>query len=248
MEPTIDIRRPPPEAFCYRIHRRYFLLGCACAVCFISFGIASTAVAYFNIDGSFRRPKLAALIFCIFWGACTLLSVFLIVAYFREKLVLTPLAIAYRGVLRKKLIESDSVACIKWRTWPAGGSLVVQGRFRRITVHLSNFKEDQQVEIIQYFRRCFRTEIQENWLRFENLRRGSSLPISPQANQMLRYAFLAGAIILLFFAILLGYCSYTGLGMNYLASAIVNVLGAFFIFWYLNRPVAKAGVESRSDR
>src|SRR5260370_35504830 len=90
MTTTADILEVPTEARCFRLRPYYLVVGIVCAGFFAVVGVTSTVVAYFNVDGSFARPYLAALVFGVFWSGFTALAVWVIAAYFRERLILSP--------------------------------------------------------------------------------------------------------------------------------------------------------------
>src|SRR5438132_3763373 len=83
MTTDADIGQVSTNARCFRLRRYYLVIGVVCAALFAIMGVTSTLAAYWNIDGSFARPKLAALIFGTFWSGFTLLAVWVILAYFR---------------------------------------------------------------------------------------------------------------------------------------------------------------------
>ena len=70
--------------------RPYFRnVGLIGTIFFVVVGLVSTLAAYFNVDGSFARPKLAALLFGLFWSAFTLLGIWLLLLYYKYRLLST---------------------------------------------------------------------------------------------------------------------------------------------------------------
>ena len=63
---------------CYRMRPHFRNVGLVCIVFFAVIGVFSTLAAYFNIDGSFARPELGALVFGLFWSAFTCLGLWLL--------------------------------------------------------------------------------------------------------------------------------------------------------------------------
>ena len=57
----------------YRPRRYYLIVGIVGAIFYSTMAIVSVVAAYWNIDGSFARPLLAAIIFGTFWCAMLLL-------------------------------------------------------------------------------------------------------------------------------------------------------------------------------
>src|SRR5262245_33709454 len=105
MSATADIDPLPTDARCYRLRRYYLVVGVVCAVFFAAMGIASTVAALWNIDGSFARPQLAALIFGTFWSGFTLLAVWVIVAYFRERLYFGKAGVVQHGIFHSRSLQ-----------------------------------------------------------------------------------------------------------------------------------------------
>jgi len=136
-------------------------------VIFTVIGVTSTIVAYFNIDGSFARPYLAAMIFGVFWSPFTALAVWVIAAYFREGLILAPSSIIQHGIFRSRTLEVGEVLQIKWRTWPVGGTIIVRTHAEKIKIYLDNFTKDERDAVVLFFREKFADDVQENWSRFE---------------------------------------------------------------------------------
>jgi hypothetical protein len=228
MSTTADIDQLPTDAKCFRLRRYYLVVGVVCAVFFAAMGIASTVAALWNIDGSFARPKLAALIFGFFWSGFTLLAVWVIVAYFRERLYFGKAGVVQHGIFRSRTLQIEEVFQIKWRSWPVGGSVVIRTHSDKATIHLDNFSKAEREELIQFLRESFAVEIQENWSRFQDVL-GRSSPPEKRAS---RGGIITIAALLMSFAGVFVYCWFAGLGVQYLVIGIVNAAAAI---WYLAR-------------
>ncbi len=176
MSTAADIGQLPTQARCLRVRRYYLVVGIVGAVFFAAMGIGSSVAALWNIDGPFPRPKPAALIFGAFWTGWTLLAVWVIAAYFRERLFFGKASFVQHGIFRSRTLEVGEVHQIKWRTWPMGGSVIVRTLSEKVTIHLDNFTRDEREELIRFLREIFAVEIQENWSRFEEVLRRSSAP------------------------------------------------------------------------
>ena len=103
---------------CYRPRRYFLYVGIVCTVFFLVMGVGSTCVAYWNVDGSFARPKLAALTFAVFWSAFTLFGVWLLLFYTRSRLVISITSAESTGVFRTTTIVFDNITRVKWRCFP----------------------------------------------------------------------------------------------------------------------------------
>jgi hypothetical protein len=228
MTTTADIEQLPTDARCFRVRRYYLVVGVVCAVFFAAMGIVSTVAALWNIDGSFARPKLAALIFGIFWSGFTLLAGWVIAAYFRERLYFGKAGVVQHGIFRTRTLQIEEVHQIKWRPWPIGGSVVIRTPSEKATIHFDNFSKDEREDLIRFLRESFAVEIQENWSRFQDLL-GRSSPPEKRAS---RSGIITIAAVLMSFAGVFVYCWFAGLGGQYLVIGVVNAVAAI---WYLAR-------------
>ena len=219
-------RVTPGETMCYRLGREELYLGIVCAILFLAVGIGSAFVAYWNIDGSFERPKLSALIFGIFWLCPTLLGLWIILAYFRERLIVSEDAITQRGCFGTKSIAVPEVIRIDWKRLRHGGTIVARSRLSRITIHLGNFTREERDELIAFFHGTFATTIQEGWPRF----------LEPAAKPLQLHPAAAAVLCALLLAVFAGifiYAWVAGLGIQWLAIGIINSLASLWYMWRL---------------
>ena len=152
----------------YRPRRYYLWLGLGTLIFFLVVGAISVAAAWWNLDGSFPHPNAAALIFGVFWTGFSLLSLWVLAAYFRERLRLGPSAVVSRGVCHLRTTRLADVEKIIWRRYPAGGSIVIRTPAKRLTVELANFTRSERDEIIAYFREAIPPSRQEGWETYDS--------------------------------------------------------------------------------
>ena len=151
----------------YRIRNSYLAVGVICTAFFVAIGVTSVIVAWWNIDGSFRFPKSTAIGFGIFWSAFTALGVWIILAYYRERLFASNQGIRQRGCIRSRTVMFDEVVSGRWRRYPNGGSLVLRSPDRKIVIYFDNFSPDERIELIQFLRSALDDKRQVNWTDFE---------------------------------------------------------------------------------
>ena len=137
---------------CYRMRPYFRIVGIICTVFFAVVGVASTLVAYFNVDGSFARPRLAALIFGLFWSAFTFLGVWLLLLYYKYRLFVSDLSLRQKGVLLDRRIDLNFVDELKWRRFPAGGSIRLSGMFGVLKIEFGNFNIVDREELVSVLR------------------------------------------------------------------------------------------------
>jgi hypothetical protein len=156
-----------PSSTEYRLPRCLLELGIVCAVLFGLMGIVSTAAALFNFDGSFPHPVAAAVVCGVFWSTMTLLSGYLILAYYRCRLTISSEAVRITGCFRTHEIKVASVTRALWQSLFQGGSLVLFEGDRRVTIHFGSYTHQDRAELIQYFRTALAGCAQEGWEQFE---------------------------------------------------------------------------------
>lgn len=220
--------RPAAER-CYRIRRNYLVLGIFGTISFGSIGIVSTIAAYWNIDGSFRHPKQAALLFGIVWSCFTLLSIWLILAYVRARLCVSHREIKGIGCIRTKTISVPNVTRIIWRIVPRGGSVVVCDVSSKIKISLENFNAEDRHDLITFFRECVAADIHEGWPRFAQ----RFLEPGPEGARGSRTAATVTVSLLVFFATSFVCFWIAGLGVRYLVYGILNAAVAAWYVWHL---------------
>lgn len=203
----------------YRPRRYYLYLGIVCTLFFLVMGIGSTCVAYWNVDGSFARPKLSALVFAVFWSVWTLLGIWLILCYTRERLVISTTSIESTGVFKRTLLALDHVTRVKWRLFPQHGSIVLRTPDKKLVIELGNYLDSERKELIELTRRMFDYELQENWQRFCDR---FIEPPSPARQSRRRLVRVLLAAMLCAFGAFFLYAWAKGLGAQHLALAIAN--------------------------
>jgi hypothetical protein len=149
--------------------RPYFLLiGSAGTVGFAAAGVAMTLAALWNIDGSLPRPERFAIAFGLFWSAFTMLSLWLVAVYVRERLWLGDAAIRQQGLIWYRHLPLADVQKLHWRAWPEWGSAVIRTPTVRAAIYFGNFSINDRHEVIAFLRESIAEEFQENWSRFES--------------------------------------------------------------------------------
>ncbi len=186
----------PQVETCYRMRPYLRNVGVLCTIFFAIVGIGTTAVAYFNIDGSFARPELAAYFFGLFWSTFTLLGLWLLLAYSRYRLYIRGLSIRQVGVLTESTIDLRLVQELKWRRFPQGGSVAISATSGVMKIDLGNLCISDRDQLITFLRASVDDSRQIGWTRFEE--QFSDTPVKRQkslrAQQLLMFVFGAHVI------------------------------------------------------
>lgn len=205
--------------------RPYFRnVGFICTGLFSAAGLASTLAAYFNIDGSFERPKLSALIFGLFWSAFTLLGIWLLLLYYKYRLFLDNSSLRQIGVLRDNQIDLNLVDELKWRWHPKGGSVRISSILGVLKIDLGNFQPADRDQLIDFLRQTVAESKQLSWQEFTE-RFGDS----PEKRQRSRRARMLLVFVFGAHAIAFGIIWAVGGDLFYLAMSAVNALMAAYL-------------------
>ena len=163
----MDAHDFPANGKVYRLPKHYLVLGIVCSIFFALMGIVSSVAALLNVDGSFRYPVPTAIVFGCFWSAFTLLGVWLILAYYRESLHVSEEIVRSRTCLRTCEVQLSEVVRATWKSLSKGGGIVLCDLTGKVTIHFGNFTRAEQTELIEFFRKMLKQEVQESWGRFE---------------------------------------------------------------------------------
>lgn len=204
----------------YRLRPYFRNVGIVCTAFFLCAWVGSVLAAYFNTDGSFARPALAVAFFTVGWGGFTLLGVWLILAYAKDRLFLNHTTIRHVGVLSSTSIPLDTVQELKWRLFPQGGSCVLISLGAKVKIAFGNYTEAERTDLIMYLRGRICEECQTDWDTFYD----RVLVHSPERVRQQRSA-KRGLILALFgFAIIFAVLWLWGHGSRFLVISLVNVL------------------------
>ena len=228
--PPTDARKLKPMEHpwtnCYRM-RPYFrnvgLIGIAfCAVV----GVVSTLGAYVNIDGSFAHPKLASLIFGLFWSAFVFLGVWLLLLYYQYRLFVNNLSLRQKSVLFDLRVDVNHIDVLKWRRLPEGGSVHLSGIFGVLKIELGNFNIVDRGSIVVYLRHAISETRQTGWQEF--CEQFSNTPEKKKKanrfNNLLMLFFAAQAVVF-------GIMGAMGAGVQYVALSAINATMATYMLW-----------------
>lgn len=210
----------PPRVF--RLRWYYLVIGIVGAVFFAAMGLFSVCSAYWNIDGSFPHPVRFAIGLGIVWSAFVLVSLWIITAYFRERLELTPVAIILQGVVYKRVIRWDDVSKVAWRRGPRQGVIVIRTSTGRSRIWLDNFTDDERRTIIDFVQHSIPVDLQEGWQQFAEAVTRAAQPQSAWTAAVCMTLFAAMSLLFLM-------CAQQGLGMEWLFPGLASLSAAV---WY----------------
>ena len=133
-----------------------------CAVAFVIIWVGSTAVAFFNPDGSFPEPILAAMICFLFWGAWLIFTLRAIQSYARHELTLSDTHITIQNKTTVK-IPLNQIEHIKWQRITKHGRIRIHYQNKKIKIDPSSYPANDIPDIINYFREKIDLNKQSGW-------------------------------------------------------------------------------------
>lgn len=158
---------PPCETACFRPRPYFRNVGMVCTIVFSVMGLVSVFAAYFNVDHSFARPLLAASLFGVFWSCFVLLGCWLILFSRRYHLSIDGNLVRQIGVICDRSLLLSQVNEMRWRRYPAGGSV----RFATLTdvmkIDFGNFVSEDRNQLISLLRDRMNDGRQIGWSEFE---------------------------------------------------------------------------------
>lgn len=230
---------------CYRLRPYFRNVGLICTAFFAVVGLTSTLVAYFNVDGSFDQPKRAALILGLLWSAFTMLGLWLLLLYNKYRLFVNDFAIRQKGVIFDRQVEVNLIDELKWRRFPAGGSVRLSGVFGVFKIELGNLNIVEREEFVSFLRQVVPETSQIGWQEFNE--RFSENPSKKKQAIRVRYLLM---MVFGAHAIVFGIMGAIGAGFRYFVFSGMNAAMVLYMVWSHRRKgaanVARERVDSNS--
>lgn len=209
---------------CYRLRRFYLYLGIAGTSLFSIVGIGSALAACYNLDGSFRYPILSAFLFGGFFFIFTLLGIWCILAYYRERLEISGIRIIKYDIFHKTEIPLDEVTHLQW--YSLTGAIVVESPLKKFKFHIDNYSKAEQVEITNRLRNELDRDLQDGWDKFQKF----NASIFEPADQSPRPESVVFVCLLFLFACIFTYAWWSGRGVHFLFIGLINF--AVALWWF----------------
>lgn len=102
----------------------------------------------------------------LFWLAWVLLSGYSLAEYYQTRVVLDGQTLLRHGVFATRELLLDHSVNLKWRCWPAGGSVVARSPLGRLAIDFDSFERSERVFLIEYLREHNPAPQQTGWDRF----------------------------------------------------------------------------------
>ena len=212
----------PADTPPYRLKRSYLLIGTGCTAFFVPMGLFCAVAVWGNVQGNAPMPKTAIGFVTVTWSAFTMLGVYLIAAYYRERLFVSRAAIRRVGCFRTRTLALDHVDRVVWRTRPVGGSVVLRSALQKMTIAFGNYTQPERQELATFLRDRLANDLHDGWLPFVEHFLEPSRQRQQAAFRLQGLAILLGVAFAVTF---LGAWA-AGLGAQYLLLAALNLIVA----------------------
>lgn len=110
------------------------------------------------------RTFYLALLFGVVWGGMSCLSIWLLLAYLRERLTVADDRIVQRGVAKTKAASTDEIQILRWRA--VGRQVRLCTPTTKMTIHLDNFEPHDRLWLVRHLQRIIPEDRQEGWGKF----------------------------------------------------------------------------------
>lgn len=117
-------------------------------------------------DPSFKRPLFCAWLFGSFWGAWTLLGIYLLLAYYRYALAFTDTQVKKIGAFTNCSVPLDELLSVQWKTSPVNGCAVLKAVGKTMKIRFGNLNKADRQNAIQTLRNRIPDTIQHGWSSF----------------------------------------------------------------------------------
>lgn len=191
-------------------------------VLFLAFAIASVTAALLNIDGSFKRPILAAVIFGGCFSGFSLIGIAALFEYQRYRLFLSDSEIKQIGLIKSSSVKIGDIHSAEWRTHPQGGSLLINSAETQLKIRFGQFVATDRNSMIDFLRNHISVDCQQNWDAFCErflARKPERMRQQVRTRRMLSFCLL-------------------GFGVVFAIAGVVGLGKRFYVFSVLNFAVA----------
>ncbi|MCA9021208.1 MAG: hypothetical protein KDA74_13755, partial [Planctomycetaceae bacterium] len=214
---------------CYRLRRDYLYLGILGSILCLIFGTGFSLAAYWNLDGSFRYPVPTAIFIVVFFSFFMLLGIWIILAYYRERLEISRDALIKHDVFHVTEIAFDEITQLQW--FSLSGAILVESRFQKFKIHIDNFQKVEQIEITDCLRNSVEYDLQEGWDKYRRLK-SSLFETTDQPVKPIRFL---SVILVLIFAGVFFIAWWFDRGVHYLVISLISLINLVVAIWWFSR-------------
>jgi len=150
----------------FRVRKHYRNVGIVGLLFFSAVGIASVW-AIWGLGPPDRRAFAVwfASFPALFWGCFSGLSLWILLAYWRENLELADGQVVTQGVIRRRQLLLNSVTDARWKHMKSG-AIRLRTMTERLTIYFDNFEPTERLWLIYVLRSLLPATAQRNWELF----------------------------------------------------------------------------------
>jgi hypothetical protein len=147
-----------------RLRKSYFALGIVGLVMLLAMAAFSYYAAITDVPAD-RRAYFLILTLGV-WGFMTCLDLWLLLACWREQLLVQDDRMIRQGVFSTKELSWSEIVEARWRVIPAGGSVVLKTATDKMKVEFSNFEREQSLFLIRHLWKVLPSFAHRDWPLF----------------------------------------------------------------------------------
>lgn len=151
----------------YRLRRDYLHL----AIAFVLVGFfnwVGFVLAVYFIDDTFAGLEFAIAFMSVGSGMVILCGVYLVLAYFKYRVLRNADTICVVGVLQTKRTSLNAIQALRWRSFPQGGSCVLISLGTKMTIAFDCFTSAETTDLVAYLHERVSSDLQTNWEPFHD--------------------------------------------------------------------------------
>jgi len=155
----------------FRLRRSILVQGVLSTLVCLAATVGSTSVAFIDEPAKhgFEREHSVAIVVgmgLVVFGGMTLLSLYMLRAYYVEHVAVVGTAVSVTTVFQKRDFDAAAVDKLTWKLQPVGGKIDFCVSNRRTKVELSGYSEEDRLRMIRLFRALIPEEKQVDWRLF----------------------------------------------------------------------------------
>ncbi len=216
----------------YRLRHYYRNVGMLCTPLFLVAWIAGIHEVLTNKSNPAAHPIAALVFISVILGGFTFMGLYIILAYYKEHLILNDREIRHVGAFRTKSVPWQSIQQIKWRIGPSGGSAILYGNQTKIKIEFGNFIATQRAEIIEIIHHNVDDVCYLDWSKFHKRFR----PPTPEAKRKTRALARRMAYAITAIGVLIFVAGFVFSKPQFYFEASLNLLGGFVALYLTRKP------------
>lgn len=150
----------------FRLRKRYRNIGVVCLLFFVLVGTASAYGFWSEVPPNRRIYAIYFVVLLLsFWGFWAGLSLWVLLAYWRESLKIRNGQMIQQGVIGKKRIGLADITNVRWSIGKSG-RITLRTLTEKLRIYLDNFESTERLWLIRFLRNSLPEAVQQDWELF----------------------------------------------------------------------------------